>query len=913
MRVFLSGNEDVARWHLPVAQSKVAAFADECGKRGLKQNRFTFLFEETGVVVEAQYAFGQVAMQIHAPFIPMEEESEQVEEEPQPTPKVFWTRTTQGYFWVEVRYVDGLSKVILTKFIATTVAEDGVSEEFVYPGMALTAPGMLSNTLEQTKISRYVVSQNGGVMVNDQEGTPGFIASIPVCDVRSRITISAIPHEYFLLYSQYGQEMTLRRLQVGADFGITRSYADISMAFEGGVNNYLNTLNPIPTWLHRKCSGSYFSPNKTIGYHVDTGLDDAYLGNVEIAVQDMLDNSGGARESLFNHSRDLYRLIGMFSFPIEVSGDTVKVLMVSPTMGFMDDKSPGMSKKTWGGYGVHQDRAGCADYSPDFDYWVISPCPVFVEVNFTTNEKEISGLSTDGNFSDQYKIKSWDGAFDCTVKLETEYSSDNIFFENLLGSEAPVCSWPSECTGMSCYGQGSPKSNGICPSELRVYHHWSLYFRENLINKKKFSICFGDSYFDKNDPDKDGPFYLMFDGLWHLDVGVLWSSNATAGNSCGMCTDPIWSQVPGGLVYFGIFGTSASHEWLLNHGHAYVKNLDMVQQLGYIPWQGGTALGFIARVPEAFEAPHPPEVLIGGVSFKSPITENATVNCESALMSAPCTCEDNDMAWSVYSGIALGGMGLMDFSGGCPPFMWYGSGVKFFTTAGTVPTREEMYATRSLLVLADDCSASVGVVDACGSNIEDSADASVVEGTISGPTLLGTGGRGSYSHDLGPDAVYTGNMEVIEMRATSAELYGPENAGVYTVSWTGKCGKFASKLVYGCRFDPRYMNPPDITTRPQVGQYIPMLDCWGLVVDMHITNLTVGDAMLAYHTGGAGVAGYVPLDCDQGGQMPKYGKSVLSVASAGNDSRGNPVWNIAIEFYEVRTVFYFPCWEELEP
>ena len=24
----------------------------------------------------------------------------------------------------------------------------------------------------------------------------------------------------------------------------------------------------------------------------------------------------------------------------------------------------------------------------------------------------------------------------------------------------------------------------------------------------------------------------MFDGLWHLDVGVLWSSNATAGGAC---------------------------------------------------------------------------------------------------------------------------------------------------------------------------------------------------------------------------------------------------------------------------------------------------------------------------------------------------------------------------------------------
>ena len=138
MRVFLSGNEDVARWHLPVAQSKVAAFADECRKQGLKQNRFTFLFKETGAMVEAQYAFGQVAMQIHAPFIPLVEESMEEQEEQIVHPKTFWVNTTQGYFWVEVRYTDGVPQVILSPFTAV------VGDEFVYPGMALTAPGMIS-------------------------------------------------------------------------------------------------------------------------------------------------------------------------------------------------------------------------------------------------------------------------------------------------------------------------------------------------------------------------------------------------------------------------------------------------------------------------------------------------------------------------------------------------------------------------------------------------------------------------------------------------------------------------------------------------------------------------------------------------------------------------------------------------
>ena len=67
MRIFLSGNEDVCRWHLPVAQARAQEFVERCEKAGLKQNAFHFRFDDTGTSVQARYVFGQLSLQIHAP------------------------------------------------------------------------------------------------------------------------------------------------------------------------------------------------------------------------------------------------------------------------------------------------------------------------------------------------------------------------------------------------------------------------------------------------------------------------------------------------------------------------------------------------------------------------------------------------------------------------------------------------------------------------------------------------------------------------------------------------------------------------------------------------------------------------------------------------------------------------------
>ena len=97
MRIFLSGNEDGARFHLPVAHAKVAAFADHCRKSGLKQNTFAFIFKETGTQVFASYSFGQVQMRVHSPVKPREEDAVEMDRGGGPSLVVFVGDETLGY------------------------------------------------------------------------------------------------------------------------------------------------------------------------------------------------------------------------------------------------------------------------------------------------------------------------------------------------------------------------------------------------------------------------------------------------------------------------------------------------------------------------------------------------------------------------------------------------------------------------------------------------------------------------------------------------------------------------------------------------------------------------------------------------------------------------------------------------
>jgi len=68
VRVFLSGNEELARTYLPIVKARAESLASLSKKRGLLQNAESFSFAESGTSVSIQYAFGQLQVSISSPF-----------------------------------------------------------------------------------------------------------------------------------------------------------------------------------------------------------------------------------------------------------------------------------------------------------------------------------------------------------------------------------------------------------------------------------------------------------------------------------------------------------------------------------------------------------------------------------------------------------------------------------------------------------------------------------------------------------------------------------------------------------------------------------------------------------------------------------------------------------------------------
>lgn len=68
MRIFLSGNEEVCKWHLPVAKGRALAFAALCKTRKLFQNVTSFTFVDTKTEVSIQYINGEITVRLYSPI-----------------------------------------------------------------------------------------------------------------------------------------------------------------------------------------------------------------------------------------------------------------------------------------------------------------------------------------------------------------------------------------------------------------------------------------------------------------------------------------------------------------------------------------------------------------------------------------------------------------------------------------------------------------------------------------------------------------------------------------------------------------------------------------------------------------------------------------------------------------------------
>jgi hypothetical protein len=464
---------------------------ERCKESGLKQDRFTFIFNEDGTTVFGQYFYGEESLQIYAPTpkVPIKEKST-IDLSEEEYPKTFYVNTSKGYYWVEVRYVEGAPVVYLTKFSATVPSADGMGVEYVYPGIELAAPGMITGTFGDAAQGRYVLSQNGGVLVGTKK-EKGTIISTPIIDAAARITIatpSSAGHAYVLMVNS-AKAPEVRYVTVSylnAAFNVVRRYLSLEMSIEGETNIPLQLMLPNPCWVHRKCTGSYFSPNKTIGYHVDIGTDDDFWGNISAlggGLQDKLDNTGGAAEPLFNHTKDLYRMMPFAATPIFADEEKVSFIVCSPTMFFQDDGAN--SKKCWGGYGLTQSWAGCVDYMGDFDRWMLAPKLIQCDWDVNTGERSFTDFAVTGNAAVAVATISWDGAFIGKFRIETEYECDTKFYSEMVDKEAGYCEWDEEIEG-NCDPSFDPVGySGIAAKSFVVMDHWAYYSRENIKNIKK--------------------------------------------------------------------------------------------------------------------------------------------------------------------------------------------------------------------------------------------------------------------------------------------------------------------------------------------------------------------------------------------------------------------------------------------
>jgi hypothetical protein len=822
VRIFLSGNEEAARWYLPIAQAKVNEFVARTEKAGLSQNTYSFIFEESGARVSAQYAFGQVSMQIHAPFIPIpmvEEEAEEGEEVFE-GPKTFYVNTTQGYFWVEVRYTDGVPSVVLTQFVAMT------GDEFVYPGFALNAPGMIVGCFEDDPAGRYVLSQNGGVMTGKDE-EKGIIRSTAIIDNFSRITVISNDEnagDFVIIKNSGGRVAEVRRVKVAYTDGavaVERDYASIFMDLEGETNLYVSNLLSNPTWVHRKCSGSYFSPNKTIGYHVDIGADEDFLGNIqEVRGADLLDNTGGFEEPMFNHTTDLYRLAEILSFPVSVDGSSITLLLVSPTMGF--EATAGQVARCWGGYGLTQSWAGCVDYQQDFDSWILSPRFVLCTADLSSGERFFADPSASGDTNVSIPVRSWDSEFGGSFVYDAEYSCDTKFYSAMEEQEAAgQCAWLEPCSYNCNIGMSDPSSTGDCAKGWTPYSYWEYFSRENLRNSKRAYFLFGENQPRPQEPVTMRGFYFLFDGLWHLDIGVYWTKSKIVGNLCGLCAIPQSSQVPGGNITFAV--QNVDPEWVLQNGHEFVENLEIVTPLGYISWpMGGTVLGFVAKVPESFEPPHEPMLMLGGVEYQSENVDGVTIRCQRAFISDVCICEDNELTLDVGFEFDLNDSTTLPLVGGCAPFELTGNNATVNAMAYLV-TRE-----RDISLSTGDCDSSLVIKDACGAVISLNKSVDPVTGVVVGAGVMAQGDTEIFYHDL-EAAEYTGNLVFISTvsgpSGNGALLQMPNGAiggANYTVSFVGRCGSHASKTVMAgnpdCLYD--FATPSEIQGQSYISRIL---------------------------------------------------------------------------------------------
>ena len=824
MRIAFTGNTLRCEEALPVAKARAAALKERCEKAGLSQDVDSYFDSSALAVVRIVYVFGELQVFISAEFESREEaeEKEEKREVPEHLPGTFYMITTGGFFWIKPKVVEGkLVDVELEAFEGIKINEETGEYGLRYPGIGLFSWGMLAGCIDDDPRKRYVITQRRGVLVGEKENK-GTIKMPPMLPEGTKITTGqtnaygANP-TYCLISNSKGQRASVSVLSVKDNpawdksdpfyaIELKVSHAEIDMLLEGeGGNLTIKGLKKYPCFVHRKCSGSYFSPNKTIGFHVDIGTSDDFFGNPEKvgnalaipgAFVDHLNNglegsSGFA--GYFNHTYDLFRFAELLAGPLTFSHDSVSLYLCMPSMIWDHGED-----RCWGGYGATQSLWSVIDLMKDFGRSVLSPRIVKVDYSIKTG-KILSEIEVTGTLN----LFSWDRKHKALASISSSGSCSNSFTEDGDTYIMKECEWSEEFDGGAC--SFFPENNNTFEGErglrFEALHVGHEGFREKLSVSRQCSFSIGSAA-GILQPDK--MFYLRHRGRWHVSFGGFAYRANIITERCGICSMPPFAAAPESKV---LFYMPYADEHIIENAVATVEgglvmltNLELMEYQFPLNPKPSTVFGFLAYLPEELKAPTPPQVLTAKVSYTAKNIKNITIVCENSIMSQPCICPEYYVGFPNFFYAGPGFTSFVDaqrlygrfgISGGCAPY-------NVRAQVGDMINEEGVNVGKSVSGIdggffevffeRGTCEPFVEITDVCGgvSVLKDVNEGGQVG--IEGPEFMLQGTEAEFYHGMGESVKYTGALPVVEELDQSYILRMPDTQeDPVTIKFEGDC------------------------------------------------------------------------------------------------------------------------------
>ncbi len=348
-RIVYYGDRYRAESYLPIALKRLADLKARMEAGNFLQLSRTMTLDD-GTYIRFRSMYGLDQIEIFAKPTEIFVEAEPVTETEEETiiqEYTFYVDTDQGRYWVRFSEVEDPETKIVEK-VVQKIEYDELDESYENRG---ADTGHCRKSFEFYG-QRYLLTSGGNAYDPDDY----VVASYSGSDVQFLVNQDQFAFFVPSTYTIDGQLFSF--LQDGSGNATVQAGSLIAMS-----EHYISTssLKPIPHSIHMKCAGSYWQPQKTIGYEMDTGMETPpwdedrvdRLNNVS-GLANQVDNnpdaafSGGAfggsgaedGEYYFNLIKDLERLAAAFNGITSINASRVTGIILT---GDRDLLVPGTS------------------------------------------------------------------------------------------------------------------------------------------------------------------------------------------------------------------------------------------------------------------------------------------------------------------------------------------------------------------------------------------------------------------------------------------------------------------------------------------------------------------------------------------------------------------------------------------